>query len=48
MLHMRFVDEVLFGNEVVDRVPVLVRGWMKRDDDRAAGKGRALPEDEGW
>jgi hypothetical protein len=28
MLHMGFVDEVLFGREVVDRLPVLVREWM--------------------
>lgn len=47
MLHMGFVDEVLFGREVVDRVPALAREWLKRDDERAAGKGRALPEDTG-
>ncbi len=28
MLHMRYVDEILFGNEVVERLPVLAREWM--------------------
>jgi hypothetical protein len=27
MLHMGYVDEVLFGHEVVDRLPVLAREW---------------------
>jgi hypothetical protein len=44
MLHMGYVDEVLFGKEVVDRIPILVREWVKvaRDRDRAkeiAGSG---------
>lgn len=47
MVQMGFVNEVLFGREVADRLPVLVREWMQRDDDRAVGKGRALPEDKG-
>jgi hypothetical protein len=29
MLHMGYVDEVLFGREVLDRVPDLVREWVK-------------------
>ena len=29
MLHMGYVDEVLFGYEVVDRLPPLVKGWIK-------------------
>jgi hypothetical protein len=29
MLHMGYVDEVLFGREVVDRVPALVKEWVK-------------------
>ena len=29
MLHMGYVDEVLFGSEVVDRLPTLVKGWVK-------------------
>ncbi len=28
MLHMGYVDEVLFGREVVDRLPELVREWI--------------------
>lgn len=28
MLHMGYVDEVLFGYEVVERLPTLVRGWI--------------------
>jgi hypothetical protein len=27
MMHMGYVDEVLFGREVIDRVPILVRSW---------------------
>jgi len=29
MLHMRYVDEVLFGYEVVERMPEIVREWVK-------------------
>jgi hypothetical protein len=29
MLHMRYVDEILFGREVVDRVPILAQEWMR-------------------
>lgn len=29
MLHMGYVDEVLFGREVLVRLPPLVRGWVK-------------------
>jgi len=28
MLHMGYVDEVLFGKEVAERLPILVRGWV--------------------
>ncbi len=30
MLHMGYVDEVLFGSEVVDRLPVLATEWLAR------------------
>lgn len=30
MLHMGFVDEVLFGREVVERLPLLVKDWVKK------------------
>jgi hypothetical protein len=29
MLHMGFIDEVLFGREVVDRLPVIARHWLE-------------------
>ena len=29
MMHMGYVDEVIFGREVVDRVPQLAREWVK-------------------
>jgi hypothetical protein len=29
MLHMCYVDEILFGKEVVDRVPVLAQEWTR-------------------
>lgn len=30
MLHMGYVDEVLFGREVVTRLPIVVKEWLKR------------------
>ena len=30
MLHMGYVDEVLFGREVLTRLPVLVREWVSK------------------
>jgi len=36
MLHMGYVDEVLFGKEVVDRIPVLVDEWITIDKSRRA------------
>jgi hypothetical protein len=35
MLHMGYVDEVLFGSEVVDRLPVLVKKWVRLLKKRA-------------
>jgi len=35
MLHMGYVDEVLFGREVVARLPVLVRKWVKECKKKA-------------
>ena len=34
MLHMGYVDEVLFGHEVVERLPVLVRKWRRLAQQR--------------
>ena len=30
MLHMGYVDEIIFGNEVIDRLPLLVQEWMQK------------------
>ena len=30
MLHMGYVDEVLFGYEVVERLPSIVSEWVQR------------------
>ena len=30
MLHMGYVDEIIFGSEVIDRLPLLVQEWMQR------------------
>lgn len=35
MLHMGYVDEVLFGYEVLERLPVIVRQWAKAARNRA-------------
>ncbi|MDE3068545.1 MAG: hypothetical protein KGJ60_13505 [Verrucomicrobiota bacterium] len=34
MLHMGYVDEVLFGREIFDRLPVLVKGWVQTARNR--------------
>jgi hypothetical protein len=28
MLHMGYVDEALFGSEVTQRIPVIVKEWV--------------------
>jgi hypothetical protein len=35
MLHMGYVDEVLFGKEVITRLPPIVKGWVKAYRNRA-------------
>jgi hypothetical protein len=42
MLHMGYVDEVLFGREVVERVPELVKEWVaiSKAHDKQGGKNR--------
>jgi len=35
MLHMGYIDEVLFGREVIDRLPVLAREWKQQLDNKA-------------
>ncbi len=34
MLHMGFVDEVLFGREVVAELPAIVRQWVAAAEAR--------------
>lgn len=29
MLHMGYIDEVLFGKEVLDALPLAAKGWVK-------------------
>lgn len=42
MLHMGYVDEVLFGREVVNRLPEIVTEWVADYDARKARSGRTL------
>ncbi len=37
MLHMGYVDEVLFGYEVVERLPSIVKEWVKLERKRRRG-----------
>jgi hypothetical protein len=41
MLHMGYVDEVLFGREVVERLPLIVQGWIELAKQRGHSKGKA-------
>jgi len=34
MLHMGYIDEVLFGREVQERLPQLVSEWVKAVEQR--------------
>jgi hypothetical protein len=38
MLHMRYVDEILFGKEVIDRIPVITKEWLELLKSRGIGK----------
>lgn len=40
MLHMGLVDEVLFGREVISRLPQLIDEWLELEDSEAAGTAR--------
>lgn len=39
MLHMGYVDEVLFGSEVLDRLPAIVKEWVAIAKKRVALQG---------
>ncbi|MFT0533395.1 hypothetical protein ACMHYJ_11295 [Castellaniella hirudinis] len=43
MMNMNYVDEVLFGYEVVERLPVLVREWVAREKAEAGCAPRSCP-----
>ncbi len=43
MLHMGYVDEVLFGREVVDRLPVIVFEWVLEAERRKTAAAEHLP-----
>ena len=43
MLHMGYVDEVLFGREVVQELPRIVGEWMEIGAQK--GIGKKTPED---
>ncbi len=36
MLHMGYLDEALFGNEVAERLPEIVKEWVAIANERAA------------
>jgi hypothetical protein len=38
MLHMGYVDEVLFGSEVLERLPEIVRDWVKLAKQRSTSE----------
>ncbi len=44
MLHMRYVDEVLFGKEVEERLPAIVHGWIKKTAERNRAAKLVLPD----
>ncbi len=45
MLHMGYVDEILFGSEVEDRLPDIVRGWVDKTRARQAEAIEVLADD---
>jgi len=34
MIHMGYVDEVLFGFEVLEKLPILVKNWLSIVNDK--------------
>lgn len=45
MLHMGYVDEILFGKEIEDRVPAMVLGWVEKTRARQATAKIVLADD---
>lgn len=44
MLHMGYVDEVLFGKEIEDRLPVIVCEWVRKTEERKRAAKLILPD----
>jgi hypothetical protein len=44
MLHMGYVDEVLFGKEVESRLPAIVSEWVKKTEERKRAAKIVLPD----
>lgn len=45
MLHMGYVDELLFGREVETRLPEIVKGWVEKTRERKVAAAEVLPEE---
>jgi hypothetical protein len=45
MLHMGYVDEILFGTEIEARLPAMVTGWVGKTRERQAEAIVILPDD---
>lgn len=44
MLHMGYVDEVLFGREIEDRLPAIVADWVAKTRERQKQAKQVLPD----
>ena len=45
MLHMGYVDEILFGTEIEDRLPAMVTEWVEKTRARQAAADVVLPDE---
>lgn len=45
MLHMGYVDEILFGKEIEDRLPTMVTEWVRKTKARQAAAKAVLTDD---
>lgn len=45
MLHMGYVDEILFGTEIEDRLPAMVTEWVEKTRARQAEAEIVLPDE---
>lgn len=44
MLHMGYVDEILFGNEIEERLPTMAQEWVRKTRERQAEAKLVLPD----